>query len=177
LIEVPAFSYFTIHGIGNPNSNAFGEYVSALYSASYAIKMSPKKKCAPKDYAEYAVYPLEGVWDLTEDGKQNYNGSLDKEKLSFTLMIRQPKFVDEIYAQSIIEKMRQKNTDILLGEIKFEKFEEGKCIQMLHIGSFDEERKSFEAMEAFAEHLSLKRAGHTHKEIYLSNPERVSKDK
>jgi hypothetical protein len=148
LVDVPEFTYFTIRGKGNPNDPLFAEYISVLYSLSYAIKMSPKQNCAPPGYVEYTVYPLEGVWDLTEEGKNEYGGTLNKNELVFTLMIRQPDFVTEDY-----------------------------CIQMLHVGSYDDEPASFKLMEAYAQGLHLERTGRQHKEIYLSDPGRVEKDK
>lgn len=177
LIEIPLFQYYTIRGTGNPNDPFFGGYISTLYSLSYAIKMSPKQKREPANYIDYTVYPLEGVWSLTEDGIRNYNGILDKNQLSFTLMIRQPDFVTDLYAKDTIERIKIKKPNKLLDEVRFERIEEGKCIQMMHIGSYDAESASFQAMEAFAKDMSLKRVGHIHKEIYISDPGRVAEEK
>jgi hypothetical protein len=177
LVNVPEFKYFTIGGKGNPNDPFFAEYISVLYSLSYAIKMSPKQNCAPPDYVEYTVYPLEGVWDLTERGKNEHKGTIDKNELLFTLMIRQPDFVTEDYARETIERTKKKKTNRLLEEVRFERILEGKCIQMLHVGSYDDEPASFKLMEAYAQGLHLERTGRQHKEIYLSDPGRVEKDK
>jgi len=176
-VNVPEFKYFTITGRGNPNDPFFAEYISALYSLSYAIRMSPKQNCAPPDYVEYTVYPLEGVWDLTEEGKSEYKGTLDKNKLLFTLMMRQPDFVTEEYARETIEKTKKKKPNKLLAEVNFERIQEGNCVQMLHVGSYDAEPASFKAMEEYAEGLRLARIDRRHKEIYLSDPGRVGKDK
>jgi hypothetical protein len=92
-IVIPKFNYYTIGGKGNPNDDFFAEYIGVLYSLSYAIKMSPKQGFAPENYAEYTVFPLEGVWDIDEEAKKNYNGTLDKNALVFKLMMRQPDFV------------------------------------------------------------------------------------
>lgn len=177
LIDIPEFSYFTISGKGNPNEPAFAEYVSTLYSISYAIKMSPKQHCAPPEYAEYTVYPLEGVWDLSEEGKKEYRDTLDKNELLFTLMIRQPGFVTEEYAAATIEKIKRKKPNPLLAELRFERILEGRCIQMLHIGGYDSEPASFALMEGYMNARHLTRTGRRHKEIYLSDPGRTEKDK
>jgi len=87
-IDIPAFKYFTIHGSGNPNSVFFGECIKALYAVSYTIRMSYKNGFEPKDFFEYTVYPLEGVWDLTEEAKASFDGTIDKDELVFDLMIR-----------------------------------------------------------------------------------------
>ena len=94
-IQIPEFGFFTIEGEGNPNNDFFAEYIGVLYSLSYAIKMSPKKGIEPEGYFDYTVYPLEGVWDISEEAKKTFSGKIDKNDLIFNLMIRQPDFVDD----------------------------------------------------------------------------------
>ena len=77
-IVVPKFNFYTIQGEGNPNDAYFAEYIGVLYSLSYAIKMTHKSGEEPENYFDYAVYPLEGVWDLNEEAKSNFDGKLDK---------------------------------------------------------------------------------------------------
>src|SRR5690606_3535439 len=90
LVSLPAFKFYTIEGEGNPNDAFFAEYIGVLYSLAYGVKMSPKKGLEPKGYFDYTVYPLEGVWDLNEEGRKKYKGStIDKNDLVFKLMIRQ----------------------------------------------------------------------------------------
>jgi hypothetical protein len=98
LIDIPAYKFITIRGAGNPNSEIFGDYIGVLYSMAYAIKMNLKKQDSkPQDYMDWTVYPLEGVWDITEKAKQNFDGQINKDDLIFNLMIRQPDFIDETY--------------------------------------------------------------------------------
>ncbi|MBL4650727.1 MAG: hypothetical protein JKY03_13430, partial [Aureispira sp.] len=67
IIDVSEYQFVSIRGAGNPNSPLFSEYIGALYSLSYAIKMTLKKvENPPQDYVDYTVYPLEGVWDINE---------------------------------------------------------------------------------------------------------------
>ncbi len=63
IIDIPSFKFFTLEGKGNPNDEFFADYVGALYSLSYGVKMSYKKGIEPKGFYDYIVYPLEGVWD------------------------------------------------------------------------------------------------------------------
>jgi len=177
IVVLPSFRFFTICGEGNPNDPFFGDYISALYSLSYAIKMSPKQGCAAENYVEYTVYPLEGIWDLTDIGKKNYNGLLDKNELKFKMMIRQPEFVTEEYAKETIERTKKKKSNRLLEQVVFENIEEGKCIQMLHIGSYDAEPESCSIMEEYAKEQNLVRIDKKHKEIYLSDPGKTAKEK
>ena len=175
--EIPAFKYFTIHGEGNPNSESFPEYIGVLYSLSYAVKMSYKKGIEPIGYFDYTVYPLEGVWDINDEAKENYSGVINKDDLIFTLMIRQPDFVDETFAEKILELTKQKKPHPLLDSIKFETITEGTCIQMLHLGSYDNEPESFKIMEKFVKDKGLRRISKIHKEIYLTDARKVVPEK
>jgi hypothetical protein len=177
IITLPAFKFFVIAGEGNPNDDFFGNYIEALYALSYAVKMSPRSGLAPEGYHDYAVYPLEGVWDLTEDAKKIYSGTLNKNDLVFNLMIRQPDFVSEGYALTTIEKTMKKKPNRMLEKVKFVVIEEGECIQMMHLGSYDAEPESFAKMEEFCRDRNLLRISRQHREIYLSDARKVSPDK
>lgn len=176
-IVIPEFKFYTIEGKGNPNDDFFSAYIGVLYSLSYAIKMSIKQGVAPKDYFEYTVFPLEGVWDIDENAKKNFNGTIDKNSLVFKLMIRQPDFVTSDFASETIERTKKKKPQDIFNKVKFEIIEEGLCIQMLHTGSYDNEPESFRNMELFADDKKLKRMSHTHREIYLSDARKVSPEK
>jgi hypothetical protein len=177
LITVPAFKFFNIVGKGNPNDDFFPDYIQVLYSLSYAVRMSPKQGIAPGGYFEYTVYPLEGIWDISEDAKEHYNGTIDKDSLVFDLMMRQPDFVTRAFAKEMIERTRQKKPHKLLDKVQFTVIEDGPCIQMLHKGSYDSEPESFRKMEAFAEEQGVKRLSYLHREIYLSDARKVEPDK
>lgn len=178
IIDIPSFKFFTLEGKGNPNDEFFADYVGALYSLSYAVKMSYKKGVEPKGFYDYTVYPLEGVWDLTEKGREDYKkGFINKEELLFKLMIRQPDFVDETYAKFIIEEVKKNKPNALLNDVKFEEIEEGKVVQMLHVGSYDSEVESFKIMEEFVKESGFERAEKLHKEIYLSDARKVEAEK
>jgi hypothetical protein len=176
-IVIPEFKFFSIEGKGNPNDDYFAEYIGVLYSMSYAVKMSPKQGFAPKDYADYSVFPLEGVWDIAEEAKKNFNGVLDKDSLVFKLMMRQPDFVTSEFALETIERIQKKKPHQLLEKVKFEAIEDGLCVQMLHEGSYDSEPASFHKMQEFADTNNLKRISHIHREIYLSDARKVSAEK
>ncbi|TVZ57065.1 hypothetical protein OD91_2371 [Lutibacter sp. Hel_I_33_5] len=179
IIEIPEYNYLTISGKGNPNNPEFSAYIRALYPICYGIKMGLKKNPVLKDYYDYTVYPLEGVWDISDEAKKTYteNTKLNKNDLVFTLMIRQPNFVTENYALKAIEKVKLKKTNLLFDKVKFKKITEGKCIQMLHIGSYDNEPASFKIMEEFAKSEGLERDSKVHKEIYLSDFRKVAPEK
>ena len=178
IIKIPKFKFFTIEGKGNPNEEAFGDYVGVLYSLAYAVKMSYKKGIEPKGFYDYTVYPLEGFWDLTEEGRRKFGeGILDKKELLFKIMIRQPDFVDNDYANFIIGEVKKNKPHELLEKVKFEEVEEGEVAQMLHIGSYDSEVESFRQMEEFAKENGYRRAEKYHKEIYLSDARKTEQSK
>ncbi len=177
IIQVPEYQFLTIEGEGNPNNADFSEYIGVLYALSYAIKMNAKKNTAPNGHFDYTVYPLEGVWDINDAAKKKYDGTIDKNDLVFKLMIRQPDFVDGEYFEEMRALTRKKKPHALLKKVKFERITEGKCIQMLHLGSYDSEPESFELMEAFAEQQNLSRKTKKHREIYLSDFRKVAPEK
>lgn len=173
LIDIPSFNYFAIKGKGNPNDDFFAEYIGVLYSVSYAVKMSPKSGFNIKDYFDYTVYPLEGVWDISEEEKQKGNKQLNKDELIFNLMIRQPGFVSKEVAEEIIERTKKKKPHKLLDEIEFVNICDGKSVQMMHLGSYDDEPASFKMMEDFCDNNGLFRESKQHREIYLSDARKV----
>jgi hypothetical protein len=177
LVKIPPLKYFTIHSEGNPNNEFFASCISVLYSLSYAVKMSPKGGYSPKDYYEYSMYPLEGIWDISESVKSEFGGKMDKNSLIFTLLMRQPNFVDEGFAREIEERIGRKTPNAFMRNVKFEILEESECVQMMHIGGYDSEFKTFEAMNEFSKALGLVRLSGKHKEIYISDPKRTSPEK
>jgi hypothetical protein len=176
-IDVPAFRFFTVQGSGNPNDEAFGAYIQVLYALSYAVKMSPKKGLAPEGYFDYTIYPLEGVWDISDKAKQNPSAKLDKNELVFKLMIRQPDFVTPDYALQTLERVKKSKPHPLLDTVLFESIQDGPCVQMLHVGSYDNEPENFRLMEAFASDNGWKRASKIHREIYLSDARKTDPKK
>lgn len=181
-IDIPPMTFFVLEGRGNPNDAFFGEYIEALYAASYGLRMSYKSKKVPEGYYEYTVYPLEGVWDLSEAGKAQLGEegvSVDhlKDEFVFKLMIRQPEFVSEEWVRENLPLLAKKKRNPLIDKIQLVTLNEGKCVQMLHCGSYDREPESFRSMEAFCRDRGLKRTEKSHREIYLSDARKVPADK
>ena len=175
VVEVPKQKFFVIEGKGNPNDEDFAERIGVLYAVSYGIRMMPKSGFIPEGYFEYTVYPLEGIWGMTEEGK--HSSIFRKEELIYRMMIRQPDFVNEDVAMKALEITKQKKPHPLLKNITFEEIEDGLCVQMLHEGSFDEEPESFAKMMQFIEVHKLERHGSTHREIYLNDARKVEQSR
>ena len=174
IVEVPKQKFILLKGKGNPNEVDFSDRISSLYSLAYAIKMLFKdvmKNKTDNDITDFTVYPLEGLWEKVNGAE------LDKNKLEYALMIKQPDFITQEIFTKALENVKKKKPDALYDEISFIEIEEGKSIQILHVGSYDDEQKSFEKMNEFARKRDLTRIGDFHKEIYLSNKNRTSEEK
>lgn len=175
MIIVPMQNYIMIDGKGNPNNEDFSNRVAALYSLAYAIKMGFKAAANnaddSKEVHDFTVYPLEGIW------KQKNGDDLVKEELEYTIMIRQPDFITESMVYRAMEVVKKKKPNPLYEEIRFDTMQDGKCIEILHIGAFDDEPASFEKMAQFAEKNNLERDESCHREIYLNNANRVEKSR
>lgn len=178
--KIPEFNYIVISGEGNPNDFEFSEAVEALYALSYTIKMAPKKGIDIPGYFDYTVFPLEGVWDLTDEGKilnENKNVKEIKDYFKYDVMIQQPSFV----TKDLVDEMKsiafkKKKLDKIL-EIEFINGEEELMCQMMHIGPYDDEPKSFNMMEDYVKENNYLRVKKTHREIYLSDPRKVVPEK
>ena len=178
VIDIPEFKFITIEGEGSPADSVFTHYIEALYSLAYTIKMMPKKiDRQPKGYFDFTVYPLEGVWDINDKAKANFKGRINKEDLVYKLMIRQPDFVSKNFYSEMLEVAKEKKKNPLLEQINFERLSEGRCVQMLHLGPFEDEPSSFEIMEDFAKSEGVVRLSKMHREIYLSDPRKVAPEK
>ncbi|WP_462247940.1 GyrI-like domain-containing protein [Parvimonas micra] len=172
LIDVPTAYYIMIKGEGNPNESDFSNRVSALYSLAYGIKMLFKNMEKEElEYSDFIVFPLEGIWEKSDDEE------FDKNKLKYTIMIKQPYFITKEIFELAFEKVKKKKPNELYDEVSFDCIESKKAIQILHIGSFDTEIESFEKLDNFANEMNLERSEKLHTEIYLNNKNRTAEDK
>lgn len=171
LVQIPRQNFIMLQGSGNPNGADFSERVSALFSLAYAVKMDYKaaaKNSPPDAVQDFAVYPLEGVWGQKGAAAQAA-GALVKENLEYTIMIRQPDFITAEAVRAALEKVKRKKPNRLYEEIFFDTMQDGKCVEVLHIGPYDAEPSSFARMDQFARENGLARASDRHREIYLTN--------
>lgn len=171
LVTVPAQNYIMIRGKGNPNDIDFSNRVSALYSLAYAVKMAYKAAAIQNEFHDFTVFPLEGIWQKPEGAE------LVKENLEYTIMIRQPDFICKDMVKAALEQVKMKKPNPLFDEISFDTMQDGTCVELLHIGAYDDEPVSFEKMEQFALSNHLERTKRYHREIYLNNANRVEKSK
>jgi len=161
LVTIGPARYLSIEGTGEPGGDAFTAAIGALYGAAFTIKMT--RKFGGKQ--DYAVAKLEALWpgDL----------SLPRAQWSWTLMIRTPMFVTPAELKAAIKAQIGKGKPAEIKNVTLDNLREGRCVQMLHIGPYTDEGRSWEAMERLAHSKGLGFAG-PHHEIYLSDPRRVS---
>jgi len=170
-LVVPLASYFVIEGQGDPNGEAFGKEAEALYTLAYTVRMAPRNKLELPGWQEFKVAPLEGVWSLIVPEP----GPVRKENLKYRVMLRQPDFLTPEAAETVRQVVLAKKKSVeLVKTALFETATDGRCVQMLHLGPYETERVTFQAMADFCRKESLARVGKTHREIYLSDPRRVA---
>lgn len=171
LVTIPAQNYIMLSGKGDPNDIDFSNRVGALYSLAYGVKSAYKAAPLREGIEDFAVYPLEGIWKKVEGDR------LEKEKLKYTIMIRQPDFVTEDLVKEALEVVKRKKPNPLYKEIQYRTMENGLCVEILHVGPYDNEPVSFEKMDRFVDAQGLRRLENSHREIYLSSANRVEKSK
>jgi len=184
VVDVPTMTFIMVNGSGNPN-NEEGEYqqaVELLYGLAYIIKMSKRNGYEPEGYFDYVVPPLEGLWWLEDD---NMDFTL-KNKYCWTSMIRQPEFVTKEVFEWACEELKRKKPIIDTSKAYLETFSEGLCVQIMHIGPYDNEPTSVKLIENYISENNLKDAISTayldgrirrHHEIYLSDPRKTTPEK
>ena len=178
IVDVPEMNYVAGKGKGDPNEEE-GEYkqaVSVLYAVSYTLKMSYKTDHRIEGFYEYVVPPLEGLWK--QEGADGIDYS-HKEGFEWTAMIRLPDFITKADLEWAVETAAKKKK-LDCSKAEFITLREGLCVQMMHIGDYDDEPASVEMMDRFideqgyANDISDERQHH---EIYLSDPRRTDADK
>jgi len=178
IVTIPKMNYLAVRGKGNPNIED-GEYknsIGLLYTIAFTIKMSYKGSHKIDGYFEYVVPPLEGFW--WQDGIKGIDYT-KKDDFEFISIMRLPDFVTKSdFDWAIEEATKKKKQDF--SKVEFLKFDEGTCVQCMHIGSYDDEPKTVELMHKYMEEngyvLDITDTRYHH-EIYLSDPRRCDVSK
>lgn len=171
IVTVPPVNYIAVHGTGNPNdeNGAYQKAVGVLYAIAYTLKMSYKGTYKIEGFYEYVVPPLEGFW-----WQENIEGVDYSNKSSFNWIsvIRLPDFIkSEDFDWAVQEATRKKKIDCSSAE--FLTIEEGLCVQIMHIGAFDDEPVTVAIMDKFIAqngYINDMSKNRLHHEIYLSDP-------
>ena len=178
IVEVPPMNYIAVRGTGDPNEDdgAYQQAISVLYAVAYTLKMSYKTDYKIAGFFEYVVPPLEGFWWQDDVDGVNY---ADKSGFHWISVIRLPDFVTKTdFDWAVQTAAKKKQLDC--SSAKFLTIEEGLCVQMMHVGSYDDEPASVAVMDeylaqnGYANDLTAERLHH---EIYLSDPRKTAPEK
>ncbi len=176
IVDVPRFNYLMVDGAIEPgrgpgSSPLFQENMQAMYGAAYTLKFMLKKRRL--DPVDYPVMALEGLW-WVEDGRFDIKV---QDNWFYRVMILQPDLVTEdVFTEALAQLRKKKGDQPAIGRLRLEAFEEGRCMQIMHIGPYANEVATVGKMDAFAQEKGLRRVG-KHHEIYLGNPMRADPSK
>ena len=170
VVEVPPLRYLMVDGHGDPNTApAYAEAIAALYPVAYALKFASKRGLD----RDYVVPPLEALW--WADDHDVFTSARDKSQWDWTAMIMTPNWLTADHLEAAVATAAAKpDASPVLPRLRLETLEEGRCVQTLHIGSYDAETEVLaELHDRFIPEAGLRMSG-KHHEIYLSDPRRVA---
>ena len=172
VVAVPALQYLMIDGHGDPNTSpAYADALTALYPVAYALKLASKRQLD----RDYVVMPLEALWWAPD--MEVFTSARDKSRWQWTVMILTPDWITADMVASAVAAVAAKSRPAVLDQLRLETLHEGRCVQTLHLGPYDDEG----AVLAQLHHDYIPAAGlrptGRHHEIYLSDPRRVAPEK
>ena len=178
IVTVPPMAYMAVRGEGDPNAED-GQYKASLemlYGIAYTLKMSKKGTRKIEGYFDFVVPPPEGFWWQEDHGGVDFSR---KDGFSWLSVMRLPDFVDDDdFAWAVAAASAKKGGDFSAVELLA--VDEGLCVQCMHVGSYDDEPATVDAMHAFAESEGYApdfSEDRRHHEIYLSDPRRTAPEK
>ena len=178
IVEIPKMNFIAVKGEGNPNQEggAYEKALNLLYGIAYTLKMSHKSDYKIGGFFEYVVPPLEGLW--WQEGIAGVDYS-NKELFRWISLIRLPDFIEKSdFDWAINEAQKKKKTDFSM--VEFFAYDEGLCVQCMHIGPYDDEPVTIATMDNFAKEGGFEidiSESRFHHEIYLSDPRKTESSK
>ena len=178
IVTVPRMNYIAVRGQGDPNAedSEYKQAIGLLYGIAFTIKMSKKGSHQIEGYFDYVVPPLEGFWWQDDIIGVDFSR---KDDFKWISVIRLPDFVTEDdFNRAVGEASAKKKVDF--SKVEFLTYDEGLCVQCMHIGSYDDEPATVALMHEFMESrgyaldITDKRLHH---EIYLSDARKVTPEK
>ncbi|SNR66312.1 hypothetical protein SAMN06265360_113142 [Haloechinothrix alba] len=168
VVDVPEFQYIAVEGSGDPNTSAgYANAVQALYGVAYTLKFASKETLG----RDFVVAPLEGLWRADDP---TVFTTRDKDRWGWTMMISQPGWITEDMVRAAVDNVSKKKDNPALADVRLHTRIEGTCVQILHIGSYDDEAPVLDRLhnQYMPEH-GLTFNG-DHHEIYLSDPRKTA---
>lgn len=172
IVDVPPLRYLMIDGHGDPGSSPeYVEAVSTLFAVAYRLKFFSKRELD----RDYVVMPLEGLW--WSDDMATFTVARDKSRWSWTLLTLVPDWITHEQVERVRQAIEAGGEASALPKLRFDELAEGRCVQTLHIGSYDDEGPVLAEMHSrFIPDAGLRMTGRHH-EIYLSDPRRTAPEK
>lgn len=169
VLDVPSLHYLTVDGHGDPNTaSEYADALAALYPVAYAIKFASKLELG----RDYVVPPLEALWWASD--MDLFTSARDKSRWDWTAMLMVPDWITSEMVDDAIAKTAAKKPSASLDRVRLTRLDEGRCVQTLHIGPYDDEAEVLAELH----HDVIPNAGLTmtgkHHEIYLSDARRVA---
>jgi hypothetical protein len=175
-VKVPSLKFLMLDGVIEPGatptiSKTFGEAMMAMYGVAYTLKFTSKLR--ERNPIDYPVMAMEGLW-WVKSGKWSFES---KEPWSYTLMLMQPSHVTPAMVRQAIADVRAKRGENpALAKLRMEAFNEGRCIQIMHVGPYAEEPRTLAVMDEYMHAHGLRFRG-KHHEIYMGDPRRAKPEK
>lgn len=168
VVDVPDLQYLMIDGHGDPNTSVYADAVAALYPLAYALKSAARAELG----RDHVVMPLEGLWWAQD--MDAFTTARDKSRWDWTLLILQPDWITAGMVDDAVGRLGSgRRRPERLADVRLETLSEGRCVQALHVGAYDDEAGLLRRIhEEFLPGRGLVPAGRHH-EIYLSDPRRV----
>lgn len=176
LIDVPECQHLMVDGAGDPNNNpSFERAMQTLYGILYSLKMGWKfgKSEQPQGYVDFTVAPPEALWWMADGGDFDMSR---KQDWRWTQMIMTPDFVSKKMVDAAAEELRRKKGKDAVAPYRLERWKEGWCVQITHLGPYEAEAPTIEKMHSFAREQGYTLHG-KHHEIYLNDPRRTAPEK
>ncbi|SNT09884.1 GyrI-like domain-containing protein [Rhodococcoides kyotonense] len=168
VVDVPPMQYSMVDGHGDPNtSKDYADALAALYPVAYTVKFASKRDLG----RDYVVTPLEALW--WADDMESFTTNRDKSQWHWTAMIMVPDWIEKAMFDDAVTSVTKKRNPIGISRIRLETMHEGRCVQTLHVGSYDDEALVLDELHSrYLPDAGLEMTG-KHHEIYLSDPRRV----
>ena len=178
IVDVPRANYIAVQGQGDPNEEggAYQQAIGVLYAVAYTLKMSYKTDHRIEGFYEYVVPPLEGFWEQNGADGINY---ADKASFRWISVIRLPDFITKADFDWAVETAAKKKKLDCSGA-EFLTVDEGLCVQIMHLGAFDDEPATVARMDAYLAqngYASDMNEHRLHHEIYMSDARRIAPEK
>ena len=171
-VVVPPMNFIMVDGMGDPNNEEeFQPRAEVLYALSYTLKFASKQQLG----VDYGVMPLEGLWWV--EGMLPVDPTTsDRSTWRWTLMLMQPEHITRELYETAVESVRRKKNPAQLSKCRFERYDEGRAAQIMHIGPYSAEKPNIDRIHAYIAEHNGQPSG-KHHEIYLGDPRKSAPDK